>query len=89
MVDQLYKTTNVNNYLKIIKKDIERKNNPLHFLSKSFSFDLDKKKLLKFKKFKSIVVVGMGGSILGLKAIYSSLRFKIKKKVYQSVDFFY
>ncbi len=34
-----------------------------------------------FKKFRTIVVIGMGGSILGTKAIYSFLRHKIKKKL--------
>ena len=34
-----------------------------------------------FKKFRTIVVIGMGGSILGTKAIYSFLRYKIKKKL--------
>ena len=34
-----------------------------------------------FKKYKTIVIIGMGGSILGTKAIYSFLRHKIKKKL--------
>ena len=33
-----------------------------------------------FKKFKTIIIIGMGGSILGTKAIYSFLKHKIKKK---------
>ena len=35
----------------------------------------------KFKKYKTIVIIGMGGSILGAKAIYSFLKHKIKKKL--------
>lgn len=34
-----------------------------------------------FKKFKTIIIIGMGGSILGTKAIYSFLKHKIKKKL--------
>ena len=33
----------------------------------------------KFQKFKTVVIIGMGGSILGSKALYSFLRHKIKK----------
>ncbi len=37
-------------------------------------------KFKNFKKFKTIIIVGMGGSILGSKAIYSFLKYKINKK---------
>ena len=33
-----------------------------------------------FKKFQTVIIIGMGGSILGAKAIYSFLKYKIKKK---------
>ena len=36
----------------------------------------------KFSKYKNIVVIGMGGSILGTKSIYSFFKEKIKKKVF-------
>ena len=36
----------------------------------------------KFSKYKNIVIIGMGGSILGTKSIYSFLEKKIKKKVF-------
>ena len=36
-------------------------------------------KFKKFKKFKTVIIIGMGGSILGAKAIYSFLKYKIKK----------
>ena len=39
------------------------------------------KKYSNLKKYKTIVIIGMGGSILGTKAIYSFLKYKIKKKV--------
>ena len=47
------------------------------FLKYKYNFDFEK--LKKFKKFKTIIIIGMGGSILGSKAIYDFLRFKIKK----------
>ena len=37
-------------------------------------------KFKNFKKFKTIIIIGMGGSILGSKAIYSFLKYKINKK---------
>ena len=43
--------------------------------SNNFNFN----KIKKFKKFKTVVIIGMGGSILGSKALYSFLRHKIKK----------
>ena len=44
--------------------------------SNNFNFN----KIKKFKKFKTVVIIGMGGSILGSKALYSFLKHKIKKK---------
>ena len=38
-------------------------------------------KIYNFKKFKTITVIGMGGSILGSEAIYAFLQSKIKKKL--------
>ena len=35
-----------------------------------------------FKKFKTIALIGMGGSILGAEAIYNFLQEKIKKRIY-------
>jgi glucose-6-phosphate isomerase len=35
----------------------------------------------KFKKNQNIIIIGMGGSILGTKSIYSFLKHKVKKKV--------
>ena len=43
--------------------------------SNNFNFN----KIKKFKKFKTVVIIGMGGSILGSKALYSFLKHKIKK----------
>lgn len=67
---------------KDIVKNISHQNNILNVLNKNFKFSFKKDEIKKFKKFKKIVLIGMGGSILGTEAIYSFLKHKIKKKVY-------
>ena len=62
-----------------IKIDLDIKKNTLHLLSKKFLLNFKEKDLNRFKKFKSIIVIGMGGSILGSESIYSFLRNKIEK----------
>ena len=51
-------------------------------MSKNFKLNFKLNELKKFKKFKTIALIGMGGSILGSEAIYNFLIKKIKKKVY-------
>ena len=64
---------------KVINELIQENNNLLKsFLPDSnYSFNLESIK--NFKKFQTVIVIGMGGSILGAKAIYSFLKYKIKK----------
>ena len=50
--------------------------------SKNYQYSFDIKKITRFKKFKAISIFGLGGSSLGIKAIYDFLKFKIRKKVY-------
>ncbi len=64
-----------------IKKDIKIKGKTLHVLDKKFKFNFKTKDLKNFKKFKSIAIIGMGGSILGAEAIYNFLGSKINKEV--------
>ena len=71
-----------NNIFKKICEDINNSQKTLHVLSKEFNFNFKIKELKNFKKFKTIAIIGMGGSILGTEAIYSFLEEKIKKKVY-------
>ena len=70
---------------KIIKKDFLNliKNQPLLFqtLKPNYKYSYSKKLITKYKKFSSIRVIGMGGSILGTEAIYDFLKKKIKKKI--------
>ena len=50
--------------------------------SNNYQYSYNKKKITKFKKYKTISIFGLGGSSLCIKAIYDFLRFKIKKKAY-------
>ena len=65
-----------------IKNDIKNEGNTLHVLDKNFKFNFKIKELKKFTKFKTIAIIGMGGSILGAQAIYNFFHTKIKKKIY-------
>ena len=54
----------------------------LECFEKDYTFDFTATTVKKFSKYKNIVVIGMGGSILGTKSIYSFLNEKVKKKVF-------
>ena len=74
-----YNKTISQNYKKIFKKlflNIDKTEDQLHFLSKNFKFNFKQKDLNKFKKFKNVAVIGMGGSILGAEAIHCFLKKK-------------
>ena len=84
---------NYTEYNKNIKKTkkiyksflLDLKNNKIPLLNsyeKNYEFDFSSTIIKKFSKYKTIIVIGMGGSILGTKSIYSFLRKKIKKKVF-------
>ena len=62
-----------------INKDMKDSKKTLNVLNKEFKFNFKIQDLKNFKKFKKIVVIGMGGSILGTEAIYQFLENKIKK----------
>ena len=64
-----------------IFKNLEKKRDTFHFLSKKFKFNFKKNSLKKYQRFKTIVISGMGGSILGAKAIHCFLKHKIKKNL--------
>ena len=72
-----------NSFSKILDEinfNLENTKDTFHVLSKKFEFDFHLKDLKKFDKFKTVVVVGMGGSILGSNAIYDFMKHKVKKK---------
>jgi glucose-6-phosphate isomerase len=66
----------------LINNDIKNSNKTLHVLNNKFKFNFKINEIKKFRKFKTIAIIGMGGSILGAEAIYNFLNIKIKKKVY-------
>ena len=65
-----------------LKSDIKSKNRTLNVLDKNFKFSFKFNELQKFRKYKSIAIIGMGGSILGTEAIHDFFKSKIKKKIY-------
>ena len=79
-----------NNSLKRTKKAfnsllIDLQNNQIPFLQsyeKSYEYNFSNLMVKKFSKSKNIFIIGMGGSILGTKSIYSFLKKKIKKNVF-------
>ncbi len=62
--------------IKIIKDIVTQNSTLLKYLTNNSKFEI---KFKKFKKFKTILIIGMGGSILGAKAIYNFLKHKTKK----------
>ena len=73
---------NFNKLITNINKDISNSSKTLNILNTKFKFNFNLKDLRRFKKFNTVAIIGMGGSILGAAAIYDFLKFKIKKKFY-------
>ena len=72
---------NVKKKLRLILND--KSNEVINSLKSSYKYSYSQKFIKKFKnKFSSLKLIGMGGSILGTKAIYSFLNHKVKKKIY-------
>ena len=65
-----------------IKNEIDFNKNTFHVLSHKFNNSFRANDLTRFKKYKDIVIIGMGGSILGTEAIYECFKFKIKKNIF-------
>tara|TARA_Y100000992_G_C21235553_1_gene477841 strand:+ start:51 stop:1265 length:1215 start_codon:yes stop_codon:yes gene_type:complete len=87
-IQKKYLNTKIENRLKIkfpkiflkFYKDKNIPNNPFYTLNKNYDYKFNKSELLKFRKYKKVIIIGMGGSILGANAIYSFLKKKIKKE---------
>ncbi len=70
-------------FISSIKKEIKNEKNLLFSFTNKYQQSYRKSYLIKLKKkFPIINVIGMGGSILGSKAIYYFLRDKIKTKIF-------
>jgi len=66
-----------------LKSDFKNFEIPLlQSYEKNYVFDFSQQTIKKFSKYKNIIVIGMGGSILGAKSIYSFFKTKIKKEVF-------
>ena len=66
-----------------LKQDLVNFKIPLlQCYEKNYIFDFTPTTIKKFSKFKNIVIVGMGGSILGTKSIYSFFKKKVKKNLF-------
>ena len=68
--------------LNIYENLIKEKNEVILSLDKSYKDTFSKKIVKKFKKINQVLVIGMGGSILGSKAIYNFLKPKNKKFIF-------
>ena len=72
-------SSSINNKLKLLLRE---NNEILNSLKSSYRYSYSNKFVIRYKKNFSILrIVGMGGSILGTKAIFSFLEKKIKKKI--------
>jgi len=85
-----FKLTNNNIKKKNILRDLKKLNSTPNqifaSLKKNYKDSYDKKFLSKIDKYNNFRLIGMGGSILGAKAIYNFLQPKIKK--FQFIDNF-
>ena len=72
------KDKKINTNLKLI---LSSKNEIINSLKKNFKLNYDFKKLKKIHQNFDLRIIGVGGSILGAKAIFSFLNHKIKKKI--------
>ena len=66
----------------IFNKFLKEKNQVLNSLKKDYKSSYNKKFVSKFKKFNQFRLIGIGGSILGAKAIYNFLTPKLKKFIF-------
>ena len=65
---------------KSFKLLLKEKNEVIESTKNSYKDSYSKKQLTSFKKYSEVILIGMGGSILGSRSIYSFLKDKIKKK---------
>ncbi len=80
--DQKIKFKDKTKLIKYLKKiDTEIWPKFLISFKKNYKYSYNQKFINKYKKFKDINIIGMGGSCLGAKAIYNFLTNKIKKKL--------
>ena len=77
------KSLSISRSFNVLKNDyFKKKLKKLLSLSKNYKYSYNKKIVHKYKKFQNFKIIGMGGSILGPKAIYQFLNHKIKKNFF-------
>ena len=68
-----------------IKKDLnlflKTESELLKSLTTKYKYNYKKSLIKKYKNFSFFKIIGMGGSVLGMEAIYDFLKDKIKKKI--------
>ena len=67
---------------KILINLLREENQIISSFKDSYIDTWDKKIFKKYKKYKTIILIGMGGSIMGSRSIYSFLKNKIKKNFF-------
>ena len=70
-----------NNFLKNLDKDKNFNRSFYYNFNKNYIKNVNFNKLKKFKRYKNIIIIGLGGSSLGTMAIHSLFEEKIKKNV--------
>jgi len=73
---------NFNKLITNLNTDISNSTKTLNILNTKFNFNFNINDIKRFKKFNTLALIGMGGSVLGAEAIHDFLKFKIKKKIY-------
>ena len=69
------------NLIKIAKENVNEEKNVFGSFSRNFRLNFDLKELKKYKKFKRIITIGFGGSILGAQSINNFLEKKTNKEL--------
>ena len=78
----LSRKASINNHKDLLLNFIKKNSKILSSFSKDYKYNYNKKLINKYKNFSNYVIIGMGGSILGSKAIYHFLNHKIKKNFF-------
>jgi len=81
--NNLKKTKKIFNSFLIDLKNFEIPS--LESYEKDYEFDFSKEMIKKFSRYKNIIIIGMGGSVLGTKSIYSFFKKKLKRKYFFSI----
>ncbi len=77
-----FKSLNKKKINQLIKKTIKstkKAHNVFHSFSRNFKLNFSQSELNKYKKFKRVIIIGFGGSILGTQAISNFLKKKTNK----------